>query len=156
MSYLHSNLICHRDIKLENILVTEWNSSQPKVKLIDFGFAIRISPPTLTETRCGSDEYASPELVQSLPYDPRKSDIWAMGVVLFALLYKVMPFHMPSGSAKGLRAMYLKIAQAKYKIPELAKPRSQNSVDLIRCILVASPARRASMEFILNHPFLKQ
>lgn len=65
----------------------------PLLKLTDFGLSRFIDPnsPSL-ETRCGSEEYAAPELIMGKRYDGRKTDTWAMGVVLYALLTGCLPF----------------------------------------------------------------
>ena len=116
IEYCHSQGIAHRDIKCENILFDEDNV----VKLIDFGFAKCVKPfpktngeekletliakksnppvkttkenPNLSETFCGSYAYASPEILRGLAYDPFSSDVWAMGCVLFTMVYGRLPF----------------------------------------------------------------
>lgn len=67
------------------------------VKLSDFGFArghmrIKNGVPPLSETYCGSYAYASPEILKGIPYQPQLSDIWSMGVVLYAIVYGRLPF----------------------------------------------------------------
>ncbi|SJX63604.1 related to SNF1-related protein kinase KIN10 [Sporisorium reilianum f. sp. reilianum] len=101
----HINLV-HRDIKLENILMSVdlfANASEPLrphhlpagplIKLTDFGLSRFIDPSNpLLETRCGSEEYAAPELIIGKKYDGRKTDAWALGVVLYALITGSLPF----------------------------------------------------------------
>eukprot|EP00842_Homolaphlyctis_polyrhiza_P004859 jgi/Hompol1/5374/HPOL_004401-RA len=153
--YLHTHNICHRDIKLENIMINHPESHEPEIKLIDFGLAVRISPPKLLTARCGSEEYAAPELVQSLPYDGRKTDIWAMGIVLFALLFKTLPFSVvPGPRGGGVRSMFHRIARAEYRIPQ-DHSRSASAVELVRSILTASPARRIGTDTLMQHPWLQ-
>ncbi|CAL8254107.1 unnamed protein product [Merluccius merluccius] len=87
--YLHHKNIVHRDLKCENILLTVDN----QVKISDFGFGrILGEHPELSSTYCGSSAYASPEVVLGLQYDPKKSDIWSMGVVLYVMLTGCMPY----------------------------------------------------------------
>lgn len=116
LEFCHSQGVAHRDIKCENILL----DSNYVVKLIDFGFAKcnRPMPKTqgeekmealmalkngtpvkvlkedtnLSETYCGSYAYASPEILRGIPYDPFISDIWAMGCVLYTMVFGRLPF----------------------------------------------------------------
>ncbi|CAG0893174.1 unnamed protein product [Cyprideis torosa] len=91
--YLHSYSIAHRDIKCENILLM----SETHIKLGDFGFARfcydeATKTPQLSETFCGSTAYAAPEVLQGNAYDPKKNDIWSVGIVLYVMVTAVMPF----------------------------------------------------------------
>lgn len=67
------------------------------IKLSDFGFArgqmkSKSGVPLLSETFCGSYAYASPEILKGIPYQPQLSDVWSMGVVLFAMVFGRLPF----------------------------------------------------------------
>jgi len=88
IQYLHDRSICHRDIKLENILLDD----QFNVKLCDFGVCREQSQNALLETLCGSPMYMAPELVMREDYDGHKADIWALGIVLYAMCAGSMPW----------------------------------------------------------------
>ena len=91
LQYLHQNNIIHRDLKLENLLM----DSKRNIKLCDFGFSKDlnvIGSDELSRTYCGSKAYASPEILLGQPYDPKKADVWAMGVIFFIFLTGNMPF----------------------------------------------------------------
>lgn len=82
-----------RDIKCENLLMDTNNN----IKLSDFGFArnnmIKKNGQMKTSnTFCGSYAYASPEILKGIPYQPNASDIWSIGVVLYAMIFGTLPF----------------------------------------------------------------
>jgi len=67
------------------------------IKLSDFGFArgqmkLKNGEWPLSTTYCGSYAYASPEILRGIPYQPQLSDIWSMGVVLYAMVHGRLPF----------------------------------------------------------------
>ncbi|XP_039184701.1 testis-specific serine/threonine-protein kinase 3 isoform X2 [Crotalus tigris] len=87
--YCHSCGVAHRDLKCENALLQGLN-----LKLTDFGFA-KLLPKNrkeLSQTFCGSTAYAAPEVLQGVPHDSRKGDVWSMGVVLYVMLCANLPF----------------------------------------------------------------
>ena len=93
--YLHVIIhMAHRDIKLDNILL----DGKYNCKLTDFGFADLIMDDVniddvVSETYCGTVPYYSPQLTARKPYNPFKADVWAMGVVMYAILHNHFPFH---------------------------------------------------------------
>lgn len=91
--YLHKNDCCHRDLKLENILLDK----EMNVKLSDFGFTRELpftphGTKSLLSEYCGTGAYMAPELVKRVPYSGIKIDIWALGVILYTMLTGEMPF----------------------------------------------------------------
>lgn len=90
IEYCHGNLIAHRDLKLENIMVS--NNKTYEVKIIDFGLASIIKTDSLHSTFCGSIEYAAPEIIQCQKYNPIKTDVWSLGVILYAMVTGYIPW----------------------------------------------------------------
>ncbi|KAF5018080.1 hypothetical protein F66182_9955 [Fusarium sp. NRRL 66182] len=115
MHYLKPPLL-HRDIKVENVLITARSSSK-RFKLCDFGSAAspRAAPTTVTECRLMDEDvqkhttmqYRSPEMVDVYRKQPinEKSDIWALGVLLYKLCYYTTPFE-DQGQLAILNASY--------------------------------------------------
>jgi serine/threonine-protein kinase len=89
LSFAHSHGVVHRDVKPGNVLVTP----QGQVKVTDFGIARADTSEPLTKTGSvlGTATYFSPEQAQGLPLDGR-SDVYALGVVLYEMLTGVAPF----------------------------------------------------------------
>lgn len=64
ISYCHDQLIVHRDLKAENLLLDE----DLNIKVVDFGFATKFDPNKTMQASCGSPMYAAPEIVQKKEY----------------------------------------------------------------------------------------
>lgn len=96
----HKNRIIHRDIKPQNILITERN----EVKITDFGIAIALSDTSITQTNTllGSVHYLSPEQARGSSATT-KSDIYALGVVLYELITGSVPFNGESAVSIALK-----------------------------------------------------
>ncbi|KHO00559.1 Calcium/calmodulin-dependent/calcium-dependent protein kinase [Metarhizium album ARSEF 1941] len=115
VTYLHEKKIVHRDIKLENVLVNltpmeladpsvDWSKFPTSViTLADLGLSRRIADDEKLETRCGSDDYAAPEVIMGQPYDGRATDAWSLGVLLYALLESRLPFDPHPGMSDAHR-----------------------------------------------------
>lgn len=161
LEYLHENNIVHRDLKLENILLDSPNqpSNGPIIKLTDFGLAKFIDKSPILTARCGSEEYAAPELMSGKPYDGRKTDLWSLGVILYALLVGYLPFNLEAGQTR--RQFFSKILRADFTFPNSEKETGRKSMisneakDLVKKILQVNPQKRLSLSEIKNHSWLK-
>jgi len=116
VQYLHARRIVHRDIKLENVLVNlppaeladakqDWTTYPYSViTLTDLGLSRFVADDEKLETRCGSDDYAAPEVILGQPYDGRAIDAWSLGVLLYALIESRLPFD-PHPNASDVQRM---------------------------------------------------
>ncbi len=95
LEYIHSHGVVHRDLKPENIMV----DANDKIKLIDFGIAANVGSRRLTFAKfsqtMGTPDYISPEQVKGKRGDAR-SDIYALGVMLYEMLTGKVPFTGPN------------------------------------------------------------
>lgn len=99
LDYCHRNSIVHRDLKIENILISKTGD----IKIIDFGLSNLFSPRSHLKTFCGSLYFAAPELLQARQYTGPEVDIWSFGIVLYVLVCGKVPFDdqsMPQLHAK--------------------------------------------------------
>ena len=87
--YLHSRNVTHRDIKLENIII---DTKKNSIKLIDFGFCCCTSNDIKLKVFCGTPSYMCPEIVMKKEYIGPPTDIWAAGILLYAMLCGQFPF----------------------------------------------------------------
>ena len=143
LEYIHSLGIVHRDLKPENLLLTKDHI----LKIIDFGLSnyFKKDQIELLETPCGSPCYASPEMLSGVNYDGFKIDIWATGIILFAMLCGFLPF-----DDKDNNVLFEKILDCKVKFPNIL---SKNAKDLLEKILVIDPNKRINISEIKKHPF---
>ena len=141
LKYLHKKKIYHRDLKLENILLSKNNL----IKLIDFGYAIKqqdiinnsSSINYLLITKCGSINYCAPEILKGDKYNGKMADIWSLGVILFVLNTGYLPF-----DEKNENGLIKKIVNCKVHYPAYMPI---NIKVLIKKILVLDPNKRISL-----------
>ncbi|TPX40198.1 hypothetical protein SeLEV6574_g06739 [Synchytrium endobioticum] len=149
VAYLHSRRICHRDLKLENVLL----DTQKHVHIADFGLATFFDPETPLTARLGSEDYSSPEIIQGLPYNPVCTDSWALGVILYTMLAKELPFQPgPNGDVKP---MYHRIARGEYRWPKHVNV-PDDAKDLVKGLLQSNPKRRMTASDCLTHAWLSE
>ena len=144
LEYIHSLGIVHRDLKPENLLLT----NEHILKIIDFGLSnyFKKDPnQQLLITPCGSPCYASPEMVAGKKYNGFKIDVWATGIILYAMLCGYLPFE-----DKNNDDLFKKILECKVKYPKYI---GEKPKDLMTKILVNDPDKRIDISDIKNHPF---
>jgi serine/threonine protein kinase len=92
INYCHQMGVVHRDIKLENVLLSSEDFEKSVVKIADFGLARFAGDEELVDTFCGSPAFVAPEICAGEPYLGRPTDYWSCGVVMFMLLSGEAPF----------------------------------------------------------------
>ena len=146
LEYIHSKNIVHRDLKPENLLLTEKN----KLKIIDFGLSNyfninKDNKKKLLKTPCGSPCYAAPEMVSGNKYNGFKTDIWAIGIVLYAMIVGYLPFEDSDNNI-----LFQKILDCDIEFPDYL---SELSIDIIKKILNVDCDERYSISDIKKHQF---
>eukprot|EP00443_Scrippsiella_acuminata_P048567 CAMPEP_0115232182 /NCGR_PEP_ID=MMETSP0270-20121206/33631_1 /TAXON_ID=71861 /ORGANISM="Scrippsiella trochoidea, Strain CCMP3099" /LENGTH=426 /DNA_ID=CAMNT_0002646861 /DNA_START=32 /DNA_END=1312 /DNA_ORIENTATION=- len=153
MRQLHNFGIAHRDISLENILLTQDSSDGlPKLKLIDFGMA---SFSRKVRGSSGKRSYVAPELYLEDEHDAYLCDIFALGVVVFALAARAYPWDStrPGAcrrfdfvAARGFRAYVdrRRIARAE-NAPRMSEVLTTSFIDLLEALLQIKPEDRAAL-----------
>jgi serine/threonine protein kinase len=134
--------IVHRDIKLENIMRDKGGN----VKMIDFGFAAHCTPENKNlHTFCGSPHYVSPELLSG-KYFGIKSDVWSLGVILYALNTLTLPFKHENMPTLGNL-----IKRGEFSIhPKFIQ--DTEMLDLIKKMLNVNVEQRIDLDHVASHP----
>lgn len=139
---LHEKNIVHRDLKLGNLVL---HQSTHKVVITNFCLGKHLgSEKDLLKDQRGSPAYISPDVLCGKPYVGKPSDMWALGVVLFTMLYGQFPFYDSSPTQ-----LFNKIKAADYTIPSDGRV-SENMVNLIKNLLVLNPAMRLKTDQVMD------
>lgn len=143
LAFCHERGICHRDVRLDNILLD--NSGM--VKVTDFGHSKTFSAgwDLHSSTLVGSIYNLSPEQVAGQLYSGEKIDVWSTGVAVYCLLVGRPPFH-DIDSVKLLD----NISSGTFVTPDFL---SDEASDLVRCMIRASPDERLPLAQVLQHPW---
>lgn len=166
VTHCHERGVAHRDLKLENVLLT----SDGVVKIIDFGLShvyVRNEAGEIDRSKpltdmCGSKSYAAPEVLGAKSYDGFAADVWSLGVSLFAMLSGFFP--LDEATPKDWR--YAKLVEAQqmgrstsrtvyswYK--RTCNHLSTAIVDLLDGMLTIDAQRRLTMKQIVEHPWTR-
>lgn len=137
IDFLHKRNIVHRDIKPENIFL----DNDFNIKVGDFGVSRYFKKDELCTTICGTLVYTPPELISMKQYDPKKADVWSLGILLYVLYMKKMPWHSINQSV-----MMDQIKKGMIKVPMKAP------LDISRIILECTkvdPSMRPNVSDLL-------
>ncbi|CAM1505535.1 Fc.00g111720.m01.CDS01 [Cosmosporella sp. VM-42] len=128
--------VVHRDIKDENVIL----DGEGNIKIIDFGSAAYIKSGPF-DVFVGTIDYAAPEVLAGKPYSGKEQDVWALGILLYTIIYKENPFYSID-----------EIMDRDLRIPFIL---SEESIDLIRCMLNRDVTKRFDINQVLEHPWCK-
>ena len=139
LKYLYNKQILHRDLKPQNILVSE----EGNLVITDFGFARYTDNEHMLNTLCGSPMYMAPEIMLKKRYN-NKSDLWSVGVIFYELVFGTTPY-----KAKNMIDLMTGIKRKAVSLPK--NNLSRECRDLLLNLLRRDPNRRISWEELFNH-----
>ncbi|XP_072784499.1 serine/threonine-protein kinase Nek1 isoform X13 [Taeniopygia guttata] len=143
LKHIHDRKILHRDIKSQNIFLTKDGT----IQLGDFGIArVLNSTAELARTCIGTPYYLSPEICQNKPYN-NKSDIWALGCVLYEMCTLKHAFE-----AGNMKNLVLKIISGPF--PPVSMHYSYDLRNLLSQLFKRNPRNRPSVNSILEKTFI--
>eukprot|EP00957_Ditylum_brightwellii_P087011 6623194-Ditylum_brightwellii.AAC.1 len=144
LSHLHKHNIVHRDLKLDNILLS---ACKTRILIADLGLSHAVTPQNqgYLSTSCGSPHYASPEILNGKPYLGYPVDIWSTGVILYCLICGRLPFR-----DKDVQERFGKIVKGEY---EMMTWWSQEEEDIIKGMLNVNVSKRLTLNEVMNHSF---
>ena len=142
IQYCHKRNIAHRDIKLENILLTDHYT----IKIIDFGFSIYTPHRTKLKNFCGTPSYMAPEIVTKKEYNAINADMWALGILLFTLVSGRFPF-----KGSNDKELFKQIAKGEFTFSSRTSEKCQS---FIKRFLQMEPEKRIDCDEALKDPFM--
>jgi serine/threonine protein kinase len=146
VEYLHKNNIIHRDLKIENILVSDIGNVD--IVIIDYGLSTtqKLEGPYLVEL-AGSKIYLSPEMFsENLHYRGRPVDVWAIGIIFYILLAGTYPYYN-----ENIHKLKKQITEDPVEFDDEWNI-SHGCKNLINSILEKDPKKRLSIPEIRDHP----
>ena len=146
VEYLKKLKIAHRDLKPENILIDQFD----KIKIIDFGLSNIYEEDKYLETFCGSPCYVAPEMIIRKKYKAEDIDSWGLGVILYLMVTRTLPFH---NNENSLNDLYNQILKTKFKV---YSNMSLEALDFFKQIFVFNSENRLNISNMRNHKLLNK
>lgn len=153
VKYLHAHHLLHRDVKLENFLLTSSDLQTAQIKMIDFGCARHFTPGQVHRDPVGTPYSLAPEVLRRCHSE--RSDVWSCGVLAFALLSGKTPFGGCDGG--NIQAVRSNILSGTFSFEdEVWKSVSESAKDFLLKVLRVDMYSRPSSRAALRHEWLKQ
>ncbi|CAG5957280.1 death-associated protein kinase 2 [Menidia menidia] len=150
LRFMHGSNVAHFDLKPENIMLSDKVSSNPNIKLIDFGLAHRFHQGEEYKSTSGTPQYIAPEVINCEPLSTA-ADMWSIGVITYILLSGLSPFQGETDE-ETLR----NVLATKYEFDErYFSMASSMAKDFIQKLLERNPNERMTAEECLLHPWIK-
>mmetsp|Transcript_20010 Transcript_20010/g.25308 ORF Transcript_20010/g.25308 Transcript_20010/m.25308 type:complete len:276 (-) Transcript_20010:57-884(-) len=146
---LHEEGMCHLDLKLENIM---YDRTKNQIKILDFGFSTNSKNSHGTKYHKifrGSIHYVAPEIVNNIPYDGCKADVWALGVTLYIMLIGYFPFDTTLDDNEVI------FAKIRENTPTYPRFLSTGALKLLRSMLNSVPSKRPSISDVMQHQWFQ-
>ncbi|KAI9067526.1 kinase-like protein [Trametes sanguinea] len=150
LAYVHHLKIAHRDLKLDNVLLT--NDFPPVVKIVDFGLAKVIDTSTALKSDVGTDKYVAPEVVLHGPDGyGQEVDSWSVGIMTFIMLSMALDPFLDDDSKLPLSLRLMK----RVVNWDLLRGRvGEDGREFIEQLLRFDPAKRMTLTYARTHPWL--
>ncbi|KAI1283361.1 Pkinase-domain-containing protein [Xylaria sp. FL0933] len=143
LMYLHERDIMHRDVKLENLLLSRYD----EVRLADFGHSVH-SPENRSTDICGTPDYMAPEMFSPSREHTKAVDQWALGVMTYELVTGEHPFRASEHDDPSVRIIN------GHMRPICTGWVSQEARNFIKALLVVDPSQRLPLRDVLTHPWI--
>ena len=167
--------VVHRDVKPENIMLSEERTERPHLTLIDFGYAALLGEaadggggPMELKGVAGSPEYAAPEVlswieaeadetgeVEGEPYDAG-CDVWSVGVTTHVLLCAELPFDLPEEATEEALVAAARNVDLSFRRPEWKGEAMQPAREFVRACMTVARQERPSALQLLEHPWFAE
>jgi hypothetical protein len=141
VGWMHRSSCVHRDLKLENMLLTEDNV----IKVCDFGWSAEVEIEKMLKTVCGTTAYWSPEIWESEQQD-EAVDLWALGCLLYELIAGHAPFHAEDQTKLGRKVLAVDFACPPWF--------SNEARHAVHCMIQREPRCRWRCEELSGHPWI--
>ncbi|ORX58162.1 Pkinase-domain-containing protein [Hesseltinella vesiculosa] len=152
VSFMHRMGIAHRDLKLDNLVISSFGI----LKIIDFGCSIVFRSPfgndtdSLSRGVFGSDPYIAPEQHTQPAYDPRLSDVWSCAIIYICMMIRRFPWR----HSRTCDPSFQHFASQPLTSFRLLKLLPRQSRPIIASMLEIQPKRRSSLDLVLSDPWV--